>query len=73
MLEDWPHVNQAQLHDALSYYYDHQAESDELIYRNSYEGSRRWMEENWTPEQLARIHFEREDRTPIRERMKHGT
>ena len=34
MLEAWPHLNPAQIYDALSYYYDHQAEIDEEVTRS---------------------------------------
>src|SRR5712692_2524846 len=44
MLENWPHVTQAQLHDALSYYHDHREEIDRQIYDNSEEGSRKRLE-----------------------------
>jgi uncharacterized protein (DUF433 family) len=32
-----PHLSLAQIHAALGYYYDHQAELDELIHRNARE------------------------------------
>ena len=35
----YPNIDAAQVHDALSYYYDHKAEIDEVRARNS--------EENW--------------------------
>ena len=30
VLRGWPHLTAAQIHDALSYYYDHKDEIDEL-------------------------------------------
>src|SRR5438552_102378 len=33
MLEAWPHLTPAQVHDALSYYYDHQAQIDAEVDR----------------------------------------
>ena len=69
MLEEWPHVNQAQLHDALSYYHDHREEIEKQIYDNSHEGSRKRLEATLTPEQLAHIEFEPVKRVPIRERI----
>jgi uncharacterized protein (DUF433 family) len=34
MLEAWPHLNPAQIYDALSYYYDHQKEIDDEVARS---------------------------------------
>ena len=34
LLEAYPHITPAQMYDAISYYYDHQQEIDELIRRN---------------------------------------
>lgn len=33
----YPHLNYAQIHDALSYYYDHREEIEQMIYENSEE------------------------------------
>ncbi|MDZ7260771.1 MAG: DUF433 domain-containing protein, partial [candidate division KSB1 bacterium] len=37
----YPHINHAQVHEALSYYYDHRDEIDALIAQNKEEY---WME-----------------------------
>jgi uncharacterized protein (DUF433 family) len=34
ILEAWPHLTPGQVHDALAYYYDHQAEIDQEIERS---------------------------------------
>ena len=34
LVREWPHLNPAQVYDALSYYYDHQEEIDDLIRQN---------------------------------------
>jgi uncharacterized protein (DUF433 family) len=74
MLEDWPRVNQAQLHDALSYYHDHREEIERQIYENSEEATRKRIK-TWPPELQALVELEPVKRIPIRERFKqtHGT
>ena len=34
VVREWPHLAPAQVYDALSYYYDHKDELDELTRRN---------------------------------------
>ena len=41
MQEAWPHLTLAQIHAALSYYYDHKAEFDSRIERERKEDERR--------------------------------
>lgn len=51
----YPHLSLAQIHSALAYYYDHQAELDEEI-------QRRWLE----VDQLAA----RESNSPLQQRLR---
>jgi len=69
MLDDWPHVNRAQLYDALSYYYDHKEETDKRIQENSLENVREWVMKNVSPELQSRYEFERVERKPLAERF----
>ena len=33
-MREWPHLSPAQVYDALSFYYDHKDEIDDLLSRN---------------------------------------
>ena len=52
LLQAYPHITPAQMYDAISYYYDHQEEIDELIRIDN-------DEEHWRQE-IARINAIRE-------------
>jgi uncharacterized protein (DUF433 family) len=55
LIESFPHLTLAQVHDALSYYYDHQVEIDAEIRANAGDDS---LAESLPPTDILRLRFD---------------
>jgi uncharacterized protein (DUF433 family) len=50
-----PHLTLAQIYDALSYYYDHQAEIEQILQANTEDHSRAYLRENLSEDDYRRL------------------